>query len=1651
MIKINKFGGISPKIDPANLPEGMGQVVHNANVTGGALAPWITPNNRVSLHDGTSLKSGIAASEVPRLGQPIAPTQVAPVSIGYFERLGYPSVVHWLNITVWGFTRETNLLTGDIFHVQGNSKSLLGSDVTRAVSFSDTGFDFLFDVEWENRILPAYPSTLEVWTPRFQVGVSFDPAFSSLNGPRHDTLPSLYIPLQMSRSSPVVSPYPIPLYEEATDQIYAYLELADAMCEILDGTYEFPAGYHLIQRLSGILKFNLNYVEPRRKFFYYASSLVSFNGRESRPSPLSNKILVQPGMKNIMNVSGRSDEMGLAEKVRLYRSITGGDDFELIAEVDREGNDINVLVDDRRRHTRREPIPPFGDAPYDGDTEKAEFLEGSFLHPGAFAVAAWDQSVWFSDKERLHAWPREYTVPIMEDIMAIALTGNTVLVFTETTDDHPGRVYGVTGMDPRSMTKQLLTESAPLLNKLSLGKIGDTVYYATSDGIAAATGGGVQVISGAHLTHEQWQSFNPPLLTMETADNALILTAKKTESSSTWPSGIVQRVFKAVYPGAGGDVGDEINVLYDIEEEQARIVTFDIAGGDIVYRSKPFEFPEPTAIDYVRVISDSVVKVTATADGVDLPEVELTGKKPVALEERFARTWEFTLRTEGTVQQFEAFDRQIIPVDGDVRLTPETSPCWRATRLSFPDHGSFCAGSITIQGDSEATITLTPNEGVPVVIESYDGYFLIESSDATEWTIDVSCDSRVEEVRLFARKPEPIQNSIREIHNGVIPPWTVKEYRLPEKKAISSIIVHTKSAESVDVHVTECATGTTTIHTGMAGGVEFKAPDVPVAEAYRFSFGEKNHIVSDLQVYFNDPIPADNGLQLSGPNWLNIQALFQGRGKWAAARTKAVGTVTLAASGQEASVSLSPSIAAALPRSWNTMSSWTFDFSGVQIENVIMLPWRTVSVQESIRAFGYEGIPEWMFTRYEFPDRRRLTGMTVHASQYPVYVAVIDESSAQKTRVEVPSNAPVVLDVDLSSAIFEFWDAASGGGRCDGRVQEVIVLANAPIMVGADGLNLSGLPSYMNLRIWFPACEEWAVGVIKAREYPISVEITPAWDGSAQAVSVEVNSASPFLLPRTLGRYSLWTISAYPSGDGAEIESITFLPWRRESLDIALRLMGGAHIPAWLYTKYELPDKAMLTSMKIHSDRPVTARLYKDNEDTATDVNFNEAPEDPDSPEEWSNDAEAPIMGDYGCVDFHFVDRDDSETLVDCEVDELMLFAEPEQLVGEEPIVRLGRVNYQGLRYRFPNGGAFGWASVNATERQDEQETKVVLNGTNYSSGALPYMGNTTQWTVGVHPADAHVQSLMLYPLRIVPVEKMIRGIGGSSLPPDWLYTIWEFPALVKLRSVYVDALEPLKIQIAVDGNTFSDGVLLDGAVSESRIDVTGGRFRFRLVDLSGNPADHLVREVMLYAEEIVPISNGGVVIRGAGPGFPWRNKTVIFPETGSWDVARIRATDYDDIILKLNNTSVPTWNGSDKILPSTLPYAREWEIDVSRTDEIQELILLPREIQRVEQGLWRIRREQEPFSWLCKRAECASSVSWTCARVVAEKYPVTLKIYHGLDTVPKATVTANNGSAFRLPKLPVDRKWRIDVECKEENAVREVALATSMERLRYD
>lgn len=225
----------------------------------------------------------------------------------------------------------------------------------------------------------------------------------------------------------------------------------------------------------------------------YVYTYVTDWGEEGPPSPPSTPTNYR--YDSTKNVSSTLDSINSnIARIRIYRAAAGstGANFFFVKEQAISGTTIPTVLDDVKAQSLGELLPSATwFAPPAG-------LQGLTAMPNGFFAAFNGNTLYFSEPYMPHAWPPEYTKTTQDEIVGIAVYGQTCVVATR------GKPYLAVGSDPASVTMMQLDLDAPCLSKGGVCSVGTGVIYPTANGLAMVSAFGAQVLTLAYFTRAQW-------------------------------------------------------------------------------------------------------------------------------------------------------------------------------------------------------------------------------------------------------------------------------------------------------------------------------------------------------------------------------------------------------------------------------------------------------------------------------------------------------------------------------------------------------------------------------------------------------------------------------------------------------------------------------------------------------------------------------------------------------------------------------------------------------------------------------------------------------------------------------------------------------------------------------------------------------------------------------------------------------------------------------------------------------------------------------------------------------------------------------------------------------------------------------------------
>lgn len=229
----------------------------------------------------------------------------------------------------------------------------------------------------------------------------------------------------------------------------------------------------------------------------YVYTYVTAFGEESEPCPVSNEIEWQAGQTVTLSGFATATSGRNITKQRIYRlqsSIATGADLFFIA----ERNDTASNYVDSSAVDDFSEVLPSRDWNHPPDT-----LEGLVSLPNGMMAAFVGKDLYFCEPYRPHAWPEKYVLTLDYNIVALGAYGTTIVVMTE------GQPYIVVGTAPELMQQERMEINAPCINGRGVVDLGYAVAYPTTDGLAIATNGVVQIATEGLMTRTNWLRTSP--------------------------------------------------------------------------------------------------------------------------------------------------------------------------------------------------------------------------------------------------------------------------------------------------------------------------------------------------------------------------------------------------------------------------------------------------------------------------------------------------------------------------------------------------------------------------------------------------------------------------------------------------------------------------------------------------------------------------------------------------------------------------------------------------------------------------------------------------------------------------------------------------------------------------------------------------------------------------------------------------------------------------------------------------------------------------------------------------------------------------------------------------------------------------------------
>lgn len=344
--------------------------------------------------------------------------------------------------------------------------------------------------------------------------------------------------------------------------------------------------------------------------------------------------------------------LGVGALFRIYRSNTGSEStlFQYVDEVPYGTATFNDTV---APADLQEALPSqnWNAAP---DDDVALYPDGPLQSliemSGGILAGHTGNTVFLAEPYVPTAWPYYYSSELK--VKAIAMIQGGIFCATE------GRPFLLTGSHPAAMAMVPIESDQACVSPASMVAFGGYAIYASPDGLVLAEGNRAELITGEFFSKDEWAAYNPSSIHAYGYEGKYIGFYGDVTDGTGFifdPRGGANTfITLSGLNVAGGywDVEqDLLQVIYE-EATQYKIGDFD-TGSALQYtrRTKKFMFPDPLALNIVRIDADSYpITFELFADGVSKGSWSFTSDQPVKLPGGYrAREYQFEVRGTGAI------------------------------------------------------------------------------------------------------------------------------------------------------------------------------------------------------------------------------------------------------------------------------------------------------------------------------------------------------------------------------------------------------------------------------------------------------------------------------------------------------------------------------------------------------------------------------------------------------------------------------------------------------------------------------------------------------------------------------------------------------------------------------------------------------------------------------------------------------------------------------------------------------------------------------------------------------------------------------------------------------------------------------------------
>ena len=382
--------------------------------------------------------------------------------------------------------------------------------------------------------------------------------------------------------------------------------------------------------------FDMNFVTASIQYQYYVSTWVDDWGMESPPSAVSDLVPWYPGHKITLTWTDAAPSGQHILYRRLYRSAAGTneDKFYFVADIAAATmtHDDTMVDADLGEEIELLTSPPSG-------------LGGMIVMPGGFVAAFKNRELYMSPPYIPWSMPVDYQLTFDHDIVAIAASGNDIVVMTK------GNPYYVTGSHPELMTQTRLEIPQSCVAKRGVCHVGSLVIYPSPDGLVGIEGGQARLITEPYYNRAQWQALTPSSMIAEVHDNMLYAHMTGAFLILDLVNGFLTTTDQTC-TGLYADIEDDL--LYLIQSSSVTAWGQGTSYMTLTWKSKQFQLNRPWEWNTGRVFADDYTNLTYNlyANEALVTTVEAMDEKAFRVPlRRPERIWELEIINDAPVTE----------------------------------------------------------------------------------------------------------------------------------------------------------------------------------------------------------------------------------------------------------------------------------------------------------------------------------------------------------------------------------------------------------------------------------------------------------------------------------------------------------------------------------------------------------------------------------------------------------------------------------------------------------------------------------------------------------------------------------------------------------------------------------------------------------------------------------------------------------------------------------------------------------------------------------------------------------------------------------------------------------------------------------------